>query len=242
MPQANVCRDYALEAALKQTSAAGYGSLSTRSSRTSWPVRVVVVVCLLFLPSTLLRAQGTLDYVVLPTGGGQPLVSDQLLLQMAGVATPTLFFDFGFFTEETLIPNDFLDSFTVTVQDDANVTAVLVTVDASGTVWTPVTPGGVLLFDGDIQRTVISPPSLQPVFLPGVAFSVAMRLPVQFAGPTVTVYFDLFDNLNEKMSTGWYRNPRIGPIPEPHPGWICALGLGLFWVTRRRHQNDVIRA
>ena len=242
MPHASVIRDCVLEVALKQTSVARADSLSTRNSPASWTARVAVVVCLLFFPTALLRAQGTVDYVVLPTGGGQPLVSDQQLLQLMGVPSPTLYFDFGFFTEETQTPNDFLDSFTVTIQDATNLTAVLVTVDASGTVWAPATPGGVVLSEADVARAAISPPSLQPVFLPGVAFSVSVRLPVQFAGPTLTVYFDLFDNLNEKMSTGWYRNPRIGSIPEPHPGWLWALGLGLFWVTRRKPQNDVIRA
>lgn len=243
MLQTDVSHNRDLESTLKPIVAVGGGSFSTRCLHAARASHVVAVALSFFLSAVFLRAQGTLDYVVLQTGGGQPLVSDQQLLQTAGVPTPALFFDFGFFTDETPTPGAFLDSFTVTIQDASMATAVLVTVDASGVLWSPFSPGAVFLSDSDIVRTAIIPPSLQPILGRGVAFTVRVPLPAQFTGPTVTVYFDLFDNLDQIMSLDWYYDPHIASIPEPQSGWLFALGVGLLLVTvRRRQKNEVTRA
>jgi hypothetical protein len=240
--QTDVSHDRDLGSTLKPIVAVGGGSFSTRCLHAARASHVVAVALLFFLSAFFLRAQGTLDYVVLQTGGGQPLVSDQQLLQTAGVPTQALFFDFGFFTDEIPMPGAFLDSFTVTIQDGSSATAVLVTADASGVLWSPFSPGAVFLSDSDIVRTAIIPPSLQPILGQGVAFSVRVPLPAQFTGPTVTVYFDLFDNVDQIMSLGWYYDPHITSIPEPQSGWLFALGVGLLLVTvRRRQSNEVVR-
>lgn len=244
MLETDVGHDCELELALGPVFAGGRGPFPPRSPRAfQTAMRGLVAALLCFLPAAFLRAQGTLDYVVLQTGSGQPLVSAEQVLQTGGVSNPALFLDFGFYSEETLTPAVFLDSFTITMQDHAMATAVIVTVDASGVLWAPFSPGAVILSDSDMDWTIIVPPSLQPILGRGIGFSLRVSLPAQFAGPTVKVYFDLFDNLDETMSLGWYRNPHIAPVPEPQSGWLCALGLGVLLIFRKRRQrNEVLRA
>jgi hypothetical protein len=185
-----------------------------------------------FLSIVFLPAQETPEYVVLQTGGGQSLINSQQLLQTGGVPNPAVFFDFGFFTDEIVAPGVFLDSFTVTIQDSSSAVAVLVTADASGSLWAPLSPGAIFLSDFDIERKAFSPPTLDPIFGRGVGFSVGFLLPEEFTGPSVTVHFDLFDNQDGLMSGGWYSQPHIESVPEPHSAWLLTFGLlmaGLRW-------------
>ena len=140
------------------------------------------------------------NVTVLQTGGGEPLVSDQLQLSTDGLASPMILFDFGFVTDETVTPNTFLDSLTVTLQNASLDTAVLATIDASGVDWAPASPGALSISDSEIQRQPITPPSLTPILGNGVAFSVQMAIPAAFTGSSVTVYFDLFDNLDNSTT------------------------------------------
>ena len=94
-----------------------------------WWCLFAVVFCLVVGTA---RGQG--NFTALQTGGGQPLVSDVQVLQIGGISSPELLFEFGFLTDEAVVPGAFLDSFTVTIQDAAATTAVLATIDASGTV------------------------------------------------------------------------------------------------------------
>jgi hypothetical protein len=187
------------------------------------------------------HAQGTFNF--LQTGRGQPLWSEQQVLQTSGIPNPALYFDFGFYSAENLAPGGFLDSFTITIQDATLATAVVVTVDASGALWAPFSPGAVVLADFDVGRTAIVPPSLQPVLGRGIGYTASVMLPVQFTGASVTAHFDLFDNLNQVMSVGWYHNVYIAAVPEPPSGWIGALGLGLLLIIRKgKQRNEVLRA
>ncbi len=176
-----------------------------------------------------LCAQGT--FTPLQTGSGQPLVSDQVPVPLPGVIAPVVLFDFGFATDETPAPGVFLDSFTVTLEDPSSgATIVVATVDASGVVWAPLTPGAIGIPDADILRGPIAPPAASPVLGRGTGYTVRVPLPSQFAGATCNVDFDLFDNLDPRMSVGWYSGVRLLAVPEPRVVAIIALG---FWAIAR---------
>ena len=192
--------------------------------------KVIVFSAFLMASSIELQAQGTVT--VLQTGGGQPLLSYQQVLQVGASGDPEILFDFGFATGETPAPGGFLDSFTVTIQDASSNTAVVATIDASGVVWAPPTPGNVFLVDNQIQRQAITPPSLSPILGQGVAFSVQLPLPTTFTGSSVTVYFDLFDNLNQTMSLGWFNNLQLVSVPEPPVGLMAGLGVVMIAIAR----------
>lgn len=175
-------------------------------------------------------AQGGLT--VLQTGSGQPLTSEQQVLQLGVVGAQEISFDCGFASAETPAPGTFLDSFTVTIQDMLSDSAVVATFDASGVVWAPSTPGDVTLLDNQIQRQAIIPPSLAPILGQGVAYSVQLAVPTAFSGSAVTVYFDLFDNLNQTQSLGWFNNVELITTPEPSAGSLLALGLALMAIKK----------
>ena len=227
--------NFRIRSFLKRTS-----NLTTTPSQ--WPgsrrrsssviARWIALALLIYLAVPGLFAQGT--FTALQTGGGQPLVSDQQVLPTAGLISPQLSFDFGFLTGEVPAPGAFLDSFTVTIQDPASDTAVLATVDASGVLWAPVSPGAVMVPPNQIQWQAIPPPSLAPVLGQGVAYSVLVPIPSSFTGSSVTVYFDLFDNEDAVMSLGWFNNLKVTSVPEPRAALLLALGLVIAAVRRSR--------
>lgn len=179
-------------------------------------------------------AQGTFTF--LQTGGGQPLVSQQQTLDTMGIPSPELEFDFGFITGEIPAPGYILDSFTVTIGDDAGDLATLLTIDASGVTWAPFTPGAVPVADSQIQRVSITPPSMAPVNGQGTAYSVDVPVPDQFSGTNLTVYMDLFDNQDATMSLGWSANLRMKPTPEPEVTALAAVALGFVAICRKRRR------
>ncbi len=184
----------------------------------------------------MLRGQGTLNFV--QTGGGQPVVTLQETLLLGGLTSPEVLFDFGFVTDEVVVPGTLLDSFTVTVQNPAaSASAVLVTLDPGGPVWAPVSPGNLALSDSQVLRQGIAPPSPQPVLGQGVAYSVAFPLPSALLGPTLNVTFDLFDNQAGFMSLGWYDNLRVVSVPEPQIWELLVLGLSTTAILLRRRRR-----
>lgn len=185
-------------------------------------------LALLCLGGPSLIAQGI---ITLHTGGGLPLVSSsQTLLLPAGSDAVPLEFEFGFATDEIAVPNAFLDSLTVTIQDAMARALVLLTADAGGVVWAPPTPGAVFISPNAIVRVPIPFPLLQPPLAQQWAFAVAIPLPPELVGP-IQVYFDLFDNLDSTHSLGWYRDVRI---PEPGTGALLLAGSCLLLLRRPR--------
>jgi len=178
-------------------------------------------------------AQGTV--VFHNTGGGQPLVSEvRPLFVEAALQQPRLVFNFGFATDEIPSPGTFQDSFTVTIQDSNHLyIAVYLTADASGVVWAPATPGALVIDPATIDFQAIAYPSLQPVLIQQRAFQVSALIPSQFLGVSISVYFDLFDNLNPQASQAWFSDLRVTAVPEPQ-AWLLLLLGGLSWWSFNR--------
>jgi len=176
-------------------------------------------------------AQGTFNGTVLRTGSGQPLVSAVLPLPPFGSNPSSLEFRFGFATDEVFGPGKIFDSFTITLQDDARrSTLVVLTADAGGVVWAPVTPGGLSLDPASITRATIPFPSLQPVLANQVAYLVTLPVPAQFDGLSAKVHLDLFDNLDPARSLGF---AELAVTPEPACWELLLVCAGLIWLFQR---------
>src|ERR1700722_3589261 len=192
----------------------------------------VGAAAILLLNATRNYAQGTLT--VLQTGNGQPLISDQVTLQTAGIASPVIDFDFGFATDEAVSPGTLLDSFTVSLVDTSSDVGVVATSDASGTYWEPSSPGAYTLSPSAIQWQAIAPPSGSPIFGNGVAYAVQVSLPPAFAGATMTADFDLFYDGNSSASAlGWFQNLQVQAVPEPSSVALMTLGVVTYLVKRK---------
>lgn len=202
---------------------------------------VMMGICLIWLLAAMpVSAQGTIQS--LQTGSGQPLTTDQAVLQTGGFLSPMINFAFGFTTQENPAPGVFLDSFTVSFEDASSNVAVVATADAGGMVWAPASPGSVALDASQIQRqATTTPPGLTPVWSRTFAYSVAVPVPTAFTGSSVTVYFDLFDNQNAVMSLGWYDNLQVTSVPEPQPALLLALGLMLLALKGNTFKRRFVR-
>ena len=227
----NACRN--VSRLWRDTSRSQYTTDTKRGASVLF-TRVTVLVIALFVITNVrsVCAQGTLT--VLQTGGGQPLVSQQQVLQIGGITTPSISFEFGFSTDQTPSPGTFLDSFTVNLLDAGSDVAVVATVDASGTYWTPTTPGAVTLDPSQISFQGINPPGQSPILGRGVAYSVLIPVPSSFTGNAVTADFDLFDNQDSNTSAlGWFENVAVVGVPEPQAGVSAIFGLALFVMKKR---------
>jgi hypothetical protein len=180
-------------------------------------------------------AQGGFNgLTVLPTGGGDPLVTATRTLSVDPSFTlPFLQFTFGFATDESVAPGQFADSFTVTLQDSSLATTMIfLTADASGVVWAPPTPGTVPIAPETISRTPVDfPTSVEPVLAQQFAYSVQTPLPSAFAGQTLSLHFDLFDNMNGVASLGWFSE--VAVVPEPRL-WMTGAVVMLVYLFRRK--------
>lgn len=171
---------------------------------------------------------------VLETGGGQPLVSDQVVLQASGLLSPMVQYEFGFETDEVPSPDTLLDSFTVSMEDAANNLAVLSTTDATGTEWEPPSPGAVVLAPSAIQYQSVTPTQMSPINGNGVAYLVDFAVPSQFTGSDFTLDFDLFDNLDPTTSAaGWFSNVQLVSVPEPSPLILASISAAIYAVKRK---------
>jgi hypothetical protein len=181
------------------------------------------------------RAQGSFTGItVLHAAGTEPLITETRLLEVdSSFALPLLQFTFGFATDENFTAGQFGDSFSVTLQDASlTTTMIFLTVDASGVVWAPPTPGTTPIDPASISRTVSPfPRSVEPALVLQFAYRVESPLPSAFAGQTLSLHFDLFDNLNGVSSLGWFSDVTV--VPEPRL-WIPGAGILLFYVLRRK--------
>jgi len=191
--------------------------------------RSSVIALALICALEFVRGQGVI--VPLNTGGGQPLVTEMSTVTVgADLLQPRLEFNFGFATDESVAPETFLDSFTLTIQDANRVfTAVLLTADASGTELAPTTPGTVAIDPATISTAAIAYPNLQPVLANQQAFQASVAIPTQFFGGEVDVFFDLFDNLDARASQGWFSDLRVTAVPEPQACTLLLLAGSLCW-------------
>jgi hypothetical protein len=185
-------------------------------------------------------AQGTIT--VMNTGSGQVLLSQMVSVGTSQSTAPLdLLFSFGFATAETPQPGVLPDSFTVTLQSlNHQVTAVYATIDASGLLLAPPSPGAVTLDPSSIQAVPVPYPSLQPVVTGNAwAYQVTALIPSQFATGPFNVYFDLFDNQNSIPSQGWYSGVGTVPVPEPSTIALFLTGGILLWRSRAKKQKSL---
>jgi hypothetical protein len=190
---------------------------------------ILALLALIPLPAA---AQGTLT--VLQTGGGLPLVTSQQTLNIGTNGGAVIGFDFGFVTTEVAAPGAVLDSFSISVQDSLSDLALLLTADASGVTWAPYSPGAIPITDNEVIRQTIVPPADSPILGQGLAYFVQFSVPAQFMGDSLTIYFDLYDNLNDSSSLGWFENVNVvTPVPEPRTTVMAGLGLLLIVIRKK---------
>ena len=160
--------------------------------------------------------------ILLSTGSGEPLLSLEYHLNLPDVAlSPRLTFEFGLATDEWIEPGQFLDSFSITLEGNGNSkTALLLTADAYGVQWAPANPGGIAVDSGAITRQPTAFPDLAPALAYRYAFSVLWLIPQVLAGQLATLYFDLFDNQNDRASLAFARAIRVVTSAPPQlPPW-----------------------
>lgn len=146
---------------------------------------------------------------VFRTGADQSLVTQSL--PFGAPTGPAVFrFDFGFATAEPDLPGTFFDSFSITLQrDDHSATALLLTADRTGVQWAPSNAGGLTVAPADVQHigaafsNLVQAPALR------FAYSVSFLLPAALSGGPLTLFLDLFDNLNAAASLAYVEGVRM---------------------------------
>ncbi len=194
----------------------------------------ITIAMALLISASPTHAQGT--FTTLQTGSGNVLVTETAPLTIpAGASQVDLAFQFGFSTDEAVVPDAFVDALTVSLlSGDGADYLPLVTVDTSGALWVP--SGGTVSFsDNEVMRTAIGYPSGPPALAHSSAWQTSLQLPSTFStGMPVSLYFDLFDNGDAVMSAGWFANVTIQAVPEPASVSFWLLGLaGVVWWKRR---------
>jgi hypothetical protein len=164
----------------------------------------------------------------LHTGGGIPLVSaTQSLFAPNLVPETRLQLNFGFSTDEIFAPDQFFDSFTITLQDAGGLsTAVLLVADTSGVTLAPPTPGGIPVNPLSLNLESTAVPPLSLTLAKQLAFHLDAPIPAQMVGGQINVFFDLFDNLDSVPSLGWFSDVSI--VPEPGSGSLMLLAVAVL--------------
>ena len=178
----------------------------------------------------VVRGQGSSQPVIMHTGSGSVL-STLTATYNSTANLPggsNLAIDFGFATAEQPLPGIFADSFTISISGPDG-TGYLVTVDANGTQWTPLVPGGLTVADASLQRQ--SSPFLVPNegLTSLTSYVLDYSLPANWLGVPLTINFDLFDNQNSLRSLAYF----AVPVPEPSIAALLLLSL-VVWRFRER--------
>lgn len=183
----------------------------------------------LLIPGMVL-GQGMLQPVVMRTGTGTSLSSMSVNYTSSAVLSGVdrVALDFGFATQEQAQPGQILDSFTVSITGP-NGTGYLVTVDGSGTYWTPNVPGALPVSTSSLQWQT-SPFLVSSQGYPNLAsYALTYSLPSTWQSVPLTINFDLFDNQNNLGSLAYF----YLPVPEPGTAALILMGM-LAWRFRRK--------
>ena len=172
----------------------------------------------LLLASVVFRADGGITnegpFTVFRTGTNETLLTLSVPLSAPPTNSPSLLrFEIGFATAEPDVPDTFFDSFSVTLQNaNPSATALLLTVDRAGIQWAPSNPGGLTLDPANVQRAAATFPDLNPALALKFAYSVTFALPALLTGSPLTLFFDLFDNLNAAASLAYVQGVRLETV------------------------------
>ena len=181
------------------------------------------------LPSILFARA---EEIILHTGGASTPISDTRLLAAVNGPNAWVEFDFGLATAEELTGETFFDSVTFTLQGSVpSATATIVTLDRTGALWAPITPGGITLEPSSITfREIPFPEDINPEFSFRRAYAVTALIPQEFLGQPITFTMDLFDNQNGVGSVAYATAPTV---PEPTALLLAFVGtlfvFGLKW-------------
>jgi hypothetical protein len=149
-------------------------------------------------------------FTVFGTDTNDALLSLSLPFDVPGTnLQPRLDFIFGFSTDEPAAPGTFYDSFSVTVQNsNQTATTFVLTADRSGVDWAPASPGGLTVAPGDLRYVGQPFPAQAPQLNLSYAYAVSFLLPPELTG-IVTLFFDLFNNLNQFASLAFVSGVHI---------------------------------
>jgi hypothetical protein len=192
----------------------------------------LLLVLFLGLPIDKAGAQGTFSQ--LDTGAGEALITESVDFSIPiDIVDPAVSMKLGFATDEIFLAGSIFDSFSVTLQSlDSTITLVLATMDASGVVWAPPTPGTTPLEINEFQITPFNYPSLSPVLSTREAFDLEVKLPDEVIGHQFTAYFDLFDNQNGTPSQAFFQDFVV--VPEPDVLLLITVGFAALFVFRKK--------
>lgn len=152
-------------------------------------------------------------YTVFRTGTNAVLNSFSLDLA-APDGFSRLEFAFGFATDEPDLAGTFFDSFSVTLQNEAqSATALVLTADRTGVQWAPTNSGGV--DPGQISAAQTNFPGLSPSLNLQFAFTVAILLPEILTGGMLKIFFDFFDNRNSFSSLAFFSGVELSAGTTP---------------------------
>jgi hypothetical protein len=173
--------------------------------------------------------------IVLETGGSEAIVSAFRDLEPIEQAKRWVSFDFGFATIEEVLAGSFMDSATLTLQGSSpSATTIIGTLDRSGILWTPTTPGGVTLDPGAVSWTEIDFPDLSLELPHRKAYSAIVEIPTELQGQDLRFIIDLFDNQNGVKSVAYVSAPTVAP--EPATMALAAAGLVILFGFKRRNK------